>query len=148
MDPIFIIILISLIGRTSVIFKKKVLNITKQDEPLTIVWFIYFFSLLILTIYLLYKDNNPIKLLANKNSSWLKWTLLAAITSVLYSVISTPLLKQLNYSLYSAIKSPISIVIAIIASILFLGEKPSKNIYVAVGLYILAAIVANSNFFN
>ena len=57
----------------------------------------------------------------------------------------TPLLKQLNYSLYSALKSPISLVIAILGSIFLLREKPSKYIYMGVGLYILAAVVTHQD---
>ena len=145
MDPIIIIILIAVVGRCSVIARKKSLNLLNEIEPLTIVWYIYLFSFIILTLYLLYNNNNPIKLMSSKNQNWIKWTVVASIFGVIYAIISTPLLKQLNYSFYSALKSPISLVIAILGSIFLLEEKPSKYIYMGLGLYILAAIVSHQD---
>ena len=145
MDPIIIIILIAVVGRCSVIARKKSLNLLNEIEPLTIVWYIYLFSFIILTLYLIYNNNNPIKLMSSKNQNWIKWTVVASIFGVIYAIISTPLLKQLNYSLYSALKSPISLVIAILGSIFLLREKPSKYIYMGVGLYILAAFVTHQD---
>ena len=67
MDPIIIIILIAVVGRCSVIARKKSLNLLNKIEPLIIVWYIYLFSFIILTLYLIYYNNNPIKLISSKN---------------------------------------------------------------------------------
>ena len=143
MEPILIIILISIVGRGSAISRKTSLNLLNESEPLLTSWFIYLFSFIFLTIYLMIKQNNPVNVISSRNINWIKWTLIAAIFSVVYSIIATPLLKQLNYSLFSALKSPISLIVAILGSIIVLQEKPSKYIYFGVFLYLLAAFVSN-----
>ena len=139
MELLIIFIALVSIGRLSTIYKKKALHEISTKDPMIIIWCITILWALCLTIYIYPKRNQIQDMFAMERKEWMLWVVISTGLGLLSAFIGTPLLKKLDYSLYTAIIAPLSMVVAIIWSTFLLHEKTTQNIYISIILYLFAA---------
>lgn len=76
--------------------------------------------------------------LSPENRTPVKYVILASLFSTISVIYFAPLFKKMDYSRYKVYVGPISMLIAMIASIAVLGEKPDENTWKAFAAFMLA----------
>jgi drug/metabolite transporter (DMT)-like permease len=146
MNNLIAILFIVIIGRGAIIFEKQALESTSDLDPITVVWFIYGLGFLFVTAALAVKKTNPTKAFTDeKYFPAFKWLILSAFCAMLYSIVITPLLKSMDYSQLTALKGPLAMIVSILAGILVFKENVTWNMWAAVGLFTLAALVSQQD---
>ena len=126
--------------------KKKVLNDFPDIQEhasstiSTIMYFLITFSFVVSWYPSSYKT-----IFKKKNRKGLWLILFAGAIAGIANIISLPLFKRFDYSALKMYKAPLAILLSVFGAMIFLGERPNRNTYIALLFFLIGAYFSAQN---
>jgi uncharacterized membrane protein len=139
-----LLILLLIFGKISNLIQKKVFMLYPKINIYVILTLIGIISLIVVNYHCLVEDSSCYNNIFDKdNIGGLLLIILSGIILGVVNIYFYPLYKKYDYAAFKILKDPINMAIVITGSVLFLGERPNKNTYLGLILFLCGAYISN-----
>lgn len=132
MDILSTIVLITIISKLATIGKKNIYKNNSDISVYVLVMLIKLTSLMFLIIYILKNDRESLYKL--QEPKYKNTIFMIAIIGFLYTLeilYIAPIFQKMNYSKYKLLRTPISIIVTILLSKIYLKEEITQNMVIS-----------------